>query len=181
MPEGSKQEDISKAGAPPSSISTCTSPGDSWQGQGRGTSCFCAFVRVCVCVCVCVRARTSLAHGSRGSLPHFGLNPSMQGAIQPCYQGMANEEPDSKVLQRTCKGTETISPLCQGQNPIPTIRHLERFTPCPVIALRPRQWQPFSMSGSGDRNPSPIKKCQGQDPYPYYSAFRQDPYPHDMA
>ena len=84
----------------------------------------------------------------------------MQGAIQPCYQGMANEEPDSKVLQRTCKGTETISPLCQGQNPIPTIRHIERFTPCPVIALRP--------SGS-----------------PYYSAFHddrgQDPYPHDTT
>ena len=62
-----------------------------------------------------------------------GVTPTfrLQGAIQPCYQGMANEEPDSKVLQRTCKGTETISPLCQGQNPIPTIRHIERFYALP--------------------------------------------------
>ena len=67
------------------------------------------------CVCVCENLPSTW---EQGVTPTFRL----QGAIQPCYQGMANEEPDSKVLQRTCKGTETISPLCQGQNPIPTIR-----------------------------------------------------------
>ena len=44
-----------------------------------------------------------------GGHSHFSV---AGGAIQPCYQGMANEEPDSKVLQRTCKGTETISARC---------------------------------------------------------------------
>ena len=61
-------------------------------------------------LCVCVNLPSTW---EQGVTPTFRL----QGAIQPCYQGMANEEPDSKVLQRTCKGTETISPLCQGQNP----------------------------------------------------------------
>ena len=42
-----------------------------------------------------------------------GITPTfrLQGAIQPCYQGMANEEPDSKVLQRTCKGPKPY-PRC---------------------------------------------------------------------